>query len=69
MLVVIGKTDCKPDVAFAPDHPPDAVQESALVEDQMSVEESPEMMAEGEAVMETVGGTSEGVQLSKAYPW
>ena len=64
MVVTKGETDCEPNIAFAPDHPPDATQESALAEDQVSVQKSPEIMEEGEAVMETVGGTNEGVQLS-----
>ena len=60
----LGETDCEPDVAFAPDHPPDAVQDVALVDDQERVEELPKIMDDGEADMETVGGISEGVQLS-----
>jgi hypothetical protein len=42
--------------ATAPDHPPDAVQEVALVEDQFNVELPPWDTLAGFALKETVGG-------------
>jgi hypothetical protein len=42
-------------VAFTPDHPPDAVQEPASVDDHVSVEEPPAAMLAGDAEKDTVG--------------
>jgi len=47
--------DCVPLVALAPDHAPDAVQPSALVEDQVSVELAPLAMVCGPDEIVTVG--------------
>jgi hypothetical protein len=44
-----------PLVALLPDHPPDAVQALALVEDQVKVELAPEAIELGAALMLTVG--------------
>jgi type IV secretory pathway VirB9-like protein len=43
-------------VATGPDHPPEAVQEVAFVEDQVKVELPPGETLAGFAVSETVGG-------------
>ncbi len=47
--------DCDPLVAWVPDQPPEAVQEVALVELQVSVEVPPEATLVGLAVSETAG--------------
>ena len=53
---------CEPDVAFAPDHPPLAVQEVALVEDQVKVVKLPDVTEVGLAERVTVGaGVGGGV--------
>ena len=44
-----------PEVASAPDHAPDAEQEVAFVEDQVSVEDAPLATDVGFAVSDTVG--------------
>jgi hypothetical protein len=51
---------CEPDAAFVPDHPPEAVHELALVEDQVSVDALPEMTETGLAEMLTVGAAGGG---------
>jgi hypothetical protein len=48
----------------APDHPPDAVQAVALVEDQVNVELAPLETLVGLALIETLGGMAGGVELS-----
>ena len=53
MVVTEGETDCEPLVAVL--EVQEAEQEVALVEDQVSVEELPKIMEEGEAVRLTVG--------------
>jgi hypothetical protein len=50
-----GLTACEPEVAFAPDHPPEAVHEPALVDDQLSVDDPPELMLAGDAERDTLG--------------
>jgi hypothetical protein len=55
-VVVNTPVDCEPLVAFAPDHAPEAVQLSALVDDQLSVEAAPLAIVAGLAVIVTVGG-------------
>jgi hypothetical protein len=54
---VLGKApvDCEPPVVLAPDHAPEAVQLSALADDQLSVELAPLAMVCGVAVIVTVG--------------
>jgi hypothetical protein len=44
-----------PEVALAPDHAPEAVQEVAFVEDQVRVEDAPFATDIGFAVSDTVG--------------
>ena len=44
-----------PEVAFAPDHPPEALHELALVELQVRVAEDPDVIEDGLAVSWTVG--------------
>ncbi len=55
MLVWVGLTACEPEVARLPVQAPEAVQELALVELQVSVELWPDEMEEGSADKETVG--------------
>jgi hypothetical protein len=45
----------EPDVAFVPDHPPEAVQDVVFVELQVSVDELPETMELGSAAKLTIG--------------
>jgi hypothetical protein len=53
-----GETDCEPEVALLPLHPPLAVHDVAPDEDHVSVEDWPAFMLVGEAenVVETGGG-------------
>jgi hypothetical protein len=62
--------DCEPLVARAPDQPPDAAQEVALVEDQVSVDEPPLAMLVGLALKLTlgVGADTETVTDCAAVP-
>jgi hypothetical protein len=55
-VLVILVSDCEPEVALVPLQPPDAVHEVALVVDQVSVLEPPELTVAGLAPMDTVGG-------------
>jgi hypothetical protein len=50
--------DWVPEVALAPDQPPEAVQAVALVDDQVSVEDPPLEMELGFAVSDTVGAAT-----------
>ena len=54
-LAVKAPALCDPEIAFVPDHAPEAVQELALVEVQVSVEEEPDVRELGLAVIWTVG--------------
>jgi len=54
--VPVGDAARVPLVAFAPLHPPAAVHEVALVEDQVTVEILPDVMLVGLAEIVTVGG-------------
>lgn len=54
-MVDEGLTAWEPEDAFAPDHPPDAVQEPAPAADHVSVDESPAAMLAGDAERDTVG--------------
>ena len=54
-LVVRAPVDSLPEVALAPDQAPEAVQEVAFVEDQVSVEDAPFAIDAGFAVSVTVG--------------
>lgn len=57
----VGVTLWFPDVAFVPVNvPPLAVQDVALVEDHVSVDDPPEVMEEGEGERETVGAGGGG---------
>jgi hypothetical protein len=53
-----------PAVALAPLHPPEAVQEEALVVDQVSVKELPTVTVPGLAEREIVGVVVGGVALT-----
>ena len=55
MFDVSAPVDFEPLVASEPDHPPEAVQLVALVEDQLSVELAPLAMVLGLALNVTVG--------------
>jgi uncharacterized protein (UPF0147 family) len=54
---VSAPLDSLPEVALLPDHVPEARQEAASVEDQVSVEDSPLATETGFAARETVGAT------------
>ncbi len=56
--------DCDPLVAWVPDQPPEAVQEVALVELQVSVEVPPEATLVGLAVSVTVGADAVTVTVA-----
>lgn len=58
MVVAVGVTLWVPLVALLPVQPPLAVQEVALVEDQVRVALWPETMLVGEAEKETVGAAA-----------
>ena len=53
--VVSAPLDWLPEVALLPDHAPEAVQEVALVDDHVSVEDAPLAIEVGLAVNDTVG--------------
>jgi hypothetical protein len=59
---VVGETDWVPEVALLPLQAPEAVQEVALVEDQLRVELEPEDIEVGLAVRESVGGVGPPVE-------
>ena len=54
--MLVGDATRVPLVGFAPVHPPEAVHEVALVEDQVTVETLPDVMLVGLAEIVTVGG-------------
>jgi hypothetical protein len=56
VVVFSAPVEAVPLVAFDPLQPPEAVQLVALVEDQVSVEEAPELTVPGLAVIDTLGG-------------
>ena len=58
--------DWVPEVALAPDQPPEAVQEVALVEDQVSVEDPPLATDAGFAASDTVGTGGDTVTVADA---
>ncbi len=60
VLVVMLVIACEPDIAFAPLHPPLAVQEVALAELHVSVDEPPEVTDVGLAVSVTAGAGDGG---------
>ena len=55
MLAVSAPLDCEPLIALLPDQPPEAVQEVALVDDQLNVDALPLATVLGLAVKLTVG--------------
>jgi hypothetical protein len=55
-----GVTDVDPDVVWAPDQLPDAVQDVALVDDQDKVEDNPALIVVGLAEIDTVGAGGGG---------
>jgi hypothetical protein len=55
LLVLSAPVDWLPEVALEPDHPPEAVQDDALVEDHVSVDAPPLTTDVGFAVSDTVG--------------
>ena len=59
-----------PEVALSPDQAPEAVQEVALVEDQVSIEDSPYATVVGVAASDTVGtgGNTGTVTVALAPP-
>ena len=68
-LAVSAPVDWLPKVALEPDHPPEAVQVVAFVEDQESVEAPPLVTDVGLAASDTAGtGGGAGSELSSAVP-
>jgi hypothetical protein len=59
-VLASAPVDCEPLVALVPDHAPDAVQVSALVDDQVSVEDPPLATEVGFAASDTVGAGGGG---------
>jgi hypothetical protein len=55
LLAVSAPVDWLPEVALLPDHAPEATQEVALLDDQVSVEDAPLATAAGFAASDTVG--------------
>jgi hypothetical protein len=55
VLAVSAPLDCEPLIALLPDQPPEAVQEVALVDDQLNVDALPLATVLGLAVKLTVG--------------
>ena len=54
VVFAVGFTDCVPEVAFVPDHPPLAVHDVAFVDDQVIVDEPPDVIDIGEAEIVTI---------------
>lgn len=54
-VFAVGETERLPESAWAPDHPAEAVQVEAFVEDHVSIEEFPIGIEVGEAVNEIAG--------------
>jgi hypothetical protein len=61
LVVVSTPVDSLPEVALAPDQPPEAVQDAAFVEDQVSVEDAPVATNVGLAASDTVTDGGGGV--------
>jgi hypothetical protein len=70
VLALRATVDCEPLMALAPDQPPEAVQEVALLDDQVSVDDAPLAIVLGLAAMATVGagGVTETVFDCVALP-
>ena len=64
--MLVGDAATLPLVAFVPLHPPAAVHEVALVEDQVTVELLPDVMLAGLAEIVTAGGGGDAGILP---PW
>jgi len=62
---VSAPVDWLPEVALLPDHEPEAVQEVALVDDQVSVEDAPLATDVGFTARDTVG-TGNTVTVTEA---
>jgi hypothetical protein len=54
---------CEPEMAFVPDHPPEAVHELVFVELQVNVDALPETTEVGLANMLTVGVAADGTTV------
>jgi hypothetical protein len=69
LVLVNAPVDWLPEVALAPDQVPEAVQEVASVEDQVSVDDPPLAIDVGFAASDTVGtGGGGGAELSELPP-
>ena len=70
LAVSVPVDSLTPEVALEPDHAPEAVQEVALVEDQVSAEDSPYATVIGFAASDTVGtgGNTGTVTVALASP-
>ena len=67
LLVVSAAVDWLPEVALVPVHPPEAVQEVTLVEDQVSIEVPPLVTDVGFAASDKVGVVA-GAEAELAVP-
>jgi len=70
LLAVSTEVDWLPEIALVPVHPPEAVQEVTLVEDQVSIEVPPLVTDVGVAASDTVGvvGAAAGAESEIAVP-
>jgi len=68
LLLVNAPEDSLPEVALAPDQPPEAVQDVASVEDQESVDDPPLVTDVGFAASDTVGTSVASGLLSPSWP-
>ena len=69
LVLVNAPVDWLPEVALAPDQAPEAVQEVASVDDQVSVDDPPLAIDVGFAASDTVGtGWGGGAELSVPPP-
>jgi len=66
LVLVNAPVDWLPEVALAPDQAPEAVQEVASVEDQVSVEDPPLAIDVGFAASDTVGTGGNTVTVADA---
>jgi len=60
VVVAVGETICEPEIFLVPVQPPEAVQELALVDDQLSVDDCPLAMSVGEAEKLSIGAGGGG---------
>jgi hypothetical protein len=69
VLAVSGPTPWEPEIDFVPDHPPEAEQDVAFVEDQLSVDVPLVVTVDGLAESETVtgSGTEDTVMVSELF--